>query len=111
MAHAIITYIDGRSERVDNTTRPGHMIRLERRFPDATSNPDIGLTYEATVYLAWLAAGRPGDDFDAWMDTLDDVRMTWSDDAEPATNGATPPDPPTTPAAAPRRRSRTPSPG
>lgn len=73
----VITFEDGRTESVRLNTRC--LVEAERKFGDMGRH-----AIEGTYYAAWFRLGRPGGDFDAWLDTVDDAREeSGSTDGEP----------------------------
>lgn len=74
-----VTYDDGRAESL--RIKPRAWLEVERRF-GATVPPR-----EGTMFAAW-AQLHPGGDvatFDAWVDTLDEIRDEWVDPQKEAT--------------------------
>lgn len=58
-----ITFVDGRVEEA--RLNPRCMIEAERQYGGKIP------PYEATLYAAWFRLGRPGGNFDAWLDEID----------------------------------------
>lgn len=66
-----LTYEDGRTEEVK--LNPRTMILAERHFKGDA--PAI----EGTMWAAWNKLGRPGGDFDAWSESVDDIDQSDSE--------------------------------
>lgn len=60
-----VTYADGNEESI--RIKPRAIVEAERRYGGGL--PAI----EGTCYAAWVTKGRPGGDFDAWLDGLDEA--------------------------------------
>jgi hypothetical protein len=79
----IISYMDGRRQRVERINRPGVVLRLERTYPDVDldeikTKPRL----EYLLFMVWTALlidhpegdpQRPADDLQQWADTLADL--------------------------------------
>lgn len=59
-----ITFEDGRVEKA--RLNPRCIMESERKFGNF---PPV----EGTLYAAWFRLGRPGGNFDAWVDTIADL--------------------------------------
>lgn len=53
------------------TVKPKHVLHAERKFKDMEP-------VEGTYRLAWLASGT-SEDFDDWMDSVDDIEPILDD--------------------------------
>lgn len=63
-----IWYEDGTSSRLFNPNKPRLLFVFEQEF-----GHDAPETTSEGMWLFWHALGRPGDSFDAWIDTVEDV--------------------------------------
>lgn len=65
-----VTYTDGKIETVDR--RAVHFLRVERLV--VATDRKIGMQEEALMYVWAAATGGTGsvDDFDAWVESVDD---------------------------------------
>jgi len=78
---AVVTYLDGRTERVARMDRPAVLVRLERAYPDVEFGADRSrMKAEHLFFMAFTAlrldpetAVGVGEDFDAWLDTVAEV--------------------------------------
>ena len=68
MASVRLIFTDGRSEAV--RINPRCMVEAERKYGDMSTHG-----YEATLYGAWFRLGRPGGNFDTWLDTIEDMEQ------------------------------------
>src|SRR5438046_1315427 len=97
-----VDYADGTSATVKS--RPATEVAFERKFnlglaeafepiptgdknpdgtPEMTGNPKT-IRMEYLYFIAWHAT-KQGGDFDAWMETLDDIELIDSDSPDPST--------------------------
>lgn len=79
-----VTHADGTTTRSTvATARPA--VEAERRWPGGIP------LFEAQLFVAWWGAGQPGGDFDAWVDTVADIRRVDTgpdeDPSRPAAGG------------------------
>lgn len=78
-----ITTTDGETDEVK--VRPSALLAFER---DGNKMGDESQPVTSLYLLAYYAVGKPGDDFDAWVDTLDDLEsVTEGDEELPTTAG------------------------
>lgn len=70
-----LTFEDGNVEEV--TLNPRVLVEVERKFGTV---PPI----EGTYWGAWFRLGRPGGNFDAWLDTVSDMEQTAEGSADPS---------------------------
>jgi hypothetical protein len=73
-----VTYEDGTTETYK--VKPRHILNAER------SGGGMASTVEATYKLAFAASGRDGD-FDAWMESVDDIQPEVDGEAVLPTTG------------------------
>lgn len=72
-----LAFTDGSSESVTLNTRA--LIEAERKFGDVGAHP-----IESTLYSCWFRLGRPGGNFDGWLDTVDlDASKESTDESGP----------------------------
>lgn len=79
--HYEVEYMDGRPAE---ESRPSLLARLEveRRWPEGAHVGDDGKIQlfnprpreEAAYFMAWHGLGKPGNDFDAWLASVRDIR-------------------------------------
>lgn len=68
---------DGTTEIVQ--VHPRHFVAFEKASRRAIGGTDLGATDMLT--LTWIAAGRPGKSFDAWLERIDDWDAIDDEDA------------------------------
>lgn len=69
-----ITYDSGETITV-NPNRPRALLEFERHW--GLAQPEEGSEHqvEQLLWLVWSALGKPGDDFEAWVDTVADFEV------------------------------------
>jgi hypothetical protein len=92
--------MDGRTVRAERINRPGVLLRLERTYPEVDlSQGLLNPRLEWGLFMAWTALrldraegdpGRPGDDLQAWADTVADIETTGPGEV-PTPNPTVPP--------------------
>ena len=81
-AHVDITYQDGRKETV--AVLPIAALFAERKF--GKDVPPV----EGTLYGVWCLLRKPGENFDAWVESLADWREYQNGAAAPLAEGPPP---------------------
>ena len=63
-----VWYEDGSNSPIFNPNKPALLIAFEAEFGE-----DVPATVNQTMWLAWHAIGRPGDDYESWLVTVEEV--------------------------------------
>lgn len=75
-----ILYLDGSSDRLATLQSARVLLAIEAEGhdgPQALRESFGGSSLKTALWMAWAHLGRPGKSFDAWIDTVADLR--WLD--------------------------------
>ena len=81
---AVLTFKIGYSDGTEQEApfRPKAQVAYERDTGEPIGMEDDQVLVTKLYHMAWYAAGKPMDDFDAWLDTIDSVEAGGNDDEE-----------------------------
>lgn len=82
-----VVYEDGSEQECK--IRPVGVVAAERQWPGRQADGTDGYpSFEGLHFVVWVSMGRPGDDFDAWLTSVDEVIGLDGDVTDPSSPAA-----------------------